>query len=96
MDAENTGAFLRFRACLPMVLAVALGCRDEASRMRGFPSRMLWAWESPQDLRFLAQGEGVAFLSGELHLQGEQTRWQPRRSPLRVNPTTPLLAVIRV
>jgi hypothetical protein len=57
---------------------------------------MLWAWESPQDLRFLDQGEGVAFLSGELHLEGESTRWQPRRNPLRVNPSTTLMAVLRV
>jgi hypothetical protein len=57
---------------------------------------MLWAWESPQDLRFLDQGEGVAFLAGELHLEGETTRWQPRRNPLWVNPSTTLMAVLRV
>lgn len=64
--------------------------------MRAIPKRMLWAWENPQDLRFLKEGEGVAFLSGELHLEGEAARWQPRRNPLRVNPSTPLVAVIRV
>lgn len=64
--------------------------------MRGLPGRMLWAWESPQDLRFLRQGEGVAFLAGELHLEGGGARWVPRRNPLRVNPDSPLLAVLRV
>jgi hypothetical protein len=57
---------------------------------------VLWAWESPQDLRFLKHGEGVAFLGGELHLEGTASRWVPRRNPLRVNPETPLLAVLRV
>lgn len=58
--------------------------------------RMLWAWESPQDLRFLEPDTGVAFLAGELHLEAPGTRWQPRRNPLRVNPGTWLMAVIRV
>ena len=64
--------------------------------MRAIPRRILWAWESPQDLRFLKEGAGVAFLSGELHLEGETSRWQARRNPLRVNPRTPLVAVIRL
>lgn len=57
---------------------------------------MLWAWESPQDLRFLKHGEGVAFLAGEFWVEGEGMRWMPRRNPLRVNPGTPLMAVLRI
>lgn len=57
---------------------------------------MLWAWESPQDLRFLNHGEGVAFLAGELQVDGDSTRWTPRRNVLRVNPRTPLMAVLRI
>jgi hypothetical protein len=64
--------------------------------MQGAPSRILWAWESPQDLRFLEPDVGVAFLAGELHLEGKAARWVPRRNPLRVSPGTYLLAVIRV
>jgi len=57
---------------------------------------VLWAWESPQDLRFLNHGEGVAFLAGEFWVEGEDTRWIPRRNPLLVNPGTPLMAVLRI
>jgi hypothetical protein len=86
------------RPWLPIgvLVAVSAGCHRESPRLRGFPQRMLWAWESPQDLRFLKHGEGVAFLAGELHLDPGGPRWQPRRNPLRVNPQTPLVAVIRV
>ncbi len=97
MDKENAGVLLSRQGVIPWLLIVGLlACHREPPRMRVFPSRMLWAWESPQDLRFLKQGEGVAFLSGEIHLEGEVARWQPRRNPLRMNPSTPLMAVIRV
>ncbi|MBI1753205.1 MAG: DUF3142 domain-containing protein [Acidobacteria bacterium] len=79
-----------------LLLAVFAACGREPVRMRRLPARMLWAWESPQDLRFLRQGEGVAFLAGELHLELGGARWVPRRNPLRVNPGSPLLAVLRV
>ena len=82
---------------LPILLVLAcLACHRESPRMSVLPGRVLWAWESPQDLRFLRNGEGVAFLSGELHLEGGTSRWQARRNPLRVDPRTPLVAVIRV
>lgn len=79
-----------------LTLAALAGCQGESPRLRGLPRRMLWAWERPQDLRFLSHGEGVAFLAGELHLGPGGPRWQPRRNPLKVHPSTPLLAVIRV
>jgi len=64
--------------------------------MRQVPSLMLWAWESPQDLRFLDKRVGVAFLSGELHFSDGSAIWKPRRNPLWVNPETYLIAVIRI
>ncbi len=86
------------RGLIPALLLPALlvGCHRESPRLRSLPQYMLWAWESPQDLRFLKHGEGVAFLAGELHLEAGEPRWQPRRNPLKVNPETPLVAVIRV
>ena len=89
------------RGILPLVsglvlLLSSLSCTRESPRLRGVPTKMLWAWESAQDLRFLNHGEGVAFLVGELHLEGAEVRWVGRRSPLHVNPETPLIAVLRV
>lgn len=61
------------------------------------PRLMLWAWERPEDLRFLRPGEaGVAFLAGTLDLRGDATSLRPRLQPLRVNPGTPLIAVVRI
>lgn len=87
---------MRKAVALGIALMALAACQREPARMRNLPARMLWAWESPQDLRFLEKGEGVAFLGGELHFSEGKSRWIPRRNPLYVNPETPLLAVLRV
>ncbi len=58
----------------------------------------LWAWERPEDLRFLASEErvGVAYLSRTLLVDREEVRVSPRRQPLRLPDTVPLIAVVRV
>ncbi|MBK7294805.1 MAG: DUF3142 domain-containing protein [Holophagaceae bacterium] len=97
MGKEDSRALLmRGLGFLAIFLLGAFSCNRESTRMHAIPLRMLWAWESPQDLRFLTDGEGVAFLAGEMHFEGHSSRWQPRRNPLKVNPTTPLMAVIRL
>jgi len=59
---------------------------------------VLWAWERPEDLRFLGgrRDVGVAFLSETLTLDGPEIHASPRRQSLRVADTTPLEAVIRI
>jgi len=57
---------------------------------------MLWAWERSQDLRGLPAGVGVAFLAAEVRLEGPGVRVQGRRNPLRVDPGSPLMAVVRI
>lgn len=76
-------------------------------RVRQLPSVYLWAWERPEDLRFLAGKRiGVAFLAKTLFLRtrveaigsdaasGVEVR--PRMQPLRVQAGTPLMAVVRI
>lgn len=71
------------------------------------PSVYLWAWERPEDLRFLAgESIGVAFLAKTLFLRspakitasdtasGVEVR--PRMQPLHVPARIPLTAVVRV
>lgn len=76
-------------------------------RISGLPSVILWAWERPEDFRFLSPGEtGVAFLAETIYLREPQekngkevendVRVQPRRQPLRINPGTALIAVARI
>ena len=61
------------------------------------PQRWLWAWERPEDLRFVAgSGDGVALLLATVELRGDgaSTRW--RRNPAQIAPGTPLVAVVRL
>ena len=69
------------------------------------PSVFLWAWERPEDLRFLAADKnvGVAFLANTIELQqqtgasdGPGVIFHPRQQPLRVDASTPLMAVVRI
>jgi hypothetical protein len=75
-----------------------------ADRM-GLPPVMFWAWERPEDLRFLDPHEaGVVFLARSIYLQpraaaddpGQGMALRPRMQPLHVSPETPLMAVVRI
>jgi hypothetical protein len=73
--------------------------------MAALPNLFLWAWERPEDLRFLeSQNAGVAFLAKTIYIPAtdETPRKdasllvRPRLQPLRVAPGTPLIAVVRI
>lgn len=81
--------------------------QQELVSPRQLPSVYLWAWERPEDLRFLdGKSIGVAFLAKTLFLRsrvedvgsdaasGVEVR--PRMQPLWVAPGTPLVAVVRI
>ncbi len=60
------------------------------------PSLMLWAWERPEDLRFLPANVGVAYLRATVDVRPTGVRVAPRRQPLRVRDETFVMAVVRV
>jgi len=61
------------------------------------PSLMLWAWESPQDLRFISRhAVGIAFLERTVLLNNHVIEVRPRLQPLLFNPGTDLMAVVRI
>lgn len=61
------------------------------------PPKILWAWERPEDLRFIdANKFGVAFLAQTLILQADDVQFRPRRQPLEIAPGTYLIAVTRI
>jgi hypothetical protein len=61
------------------------------------PQKILWAWERPEDLRFLdVQKFGVAFLAQTLLLQQDGVVFRPRRQLLELPPDIYLIAVTRI
>ena len=61
------------------------------------PRIFLWAWERPEDLRFLNPNKtGVAVLAKTLILDGTQIRIYPRLQPIQLPPGITTLAVVRI
>ncbi|WP_141592400.1 DUF3142 domain-containing protein [Myxococcus sp. AB056] len=88
----------RTRRGLLATLAVLLSCSTPTPPPEP-PRVVLWAWERPEDLRFLARTErpvSVAFLRATLALTETEVREHPRRQPLHVPPGTPLKATVRM
>ncbi|MFN7923696.1 MAG: DUF3142 domain-containing protein [Bryobacteraceae bacterium] len=79
------------RAAL-VTFALLLGCHRGSE-----PRRMLWAWERPEDLRFLDPAvAGVAYLAGTIHLERGETRVDPRRQPLELAEGAHVIGVVRI
>ncbi len=61
------------------------------------PTKVLWAWERPEDLRFIDTKQyGVAFLAQTLTLETDNVLPKPRRQPLETAPGTYIIAVTRI
>lgn len=61
------------------------------------PRLMLWAWERPEDLRFVnPRTTGVAYLAKTLYLKEGRVIARPRLQPLRIPPNTYVTAVFRI
>jgi hypothetical protein len=93
---------LLLAGCLALLLGTA-GHANLHNTPRG--SVVLWAWERPEDLRFLdGSGVGVAFLDRTIvvrsvpHSNAAITQFETmlRRQPLRLARGTPLVAVVRI
>jgi hypothetical protein len=84
-----------------ILMLVSLPCRVERVRNRvdekRLPPVILWAWERPEDLRFLTSSRhGVAFLAQTLVLKADDVIHKPRRQPLKLSPATRAIAVTRI
>lgn len=82
-----------------LCLLAACGSRNSVNpKLSGeMPPRILWAWERPEDLRFLdPQKFGVAFLAQTLILTGDDIIFKPRRQPLELPENTYVIAVTRI
>ncbi|HSE32652.1 MAG TPA: DUF3142 domain-containing protein [Pyrinomonadaceae bacterium] len=90
---------------LALTLAFAansfFACRSSRIRNRSnevnLPRVMLWAWERPEDLRFLnSRRYGVAALAQTLVLKDDDVIQKPRHHPLLVPPDVKVVAVTRI
>jgi len=92
--------WVRAALAVGVAVSVAVGCGAEADRsprMAGMPPLMLWAWERPEDLSYIApETTGVAFLASTVRLEGDDTVRRPRLQPLAFPPGAALMAVVRV
>ena len=85
-------------ACVVATLALSTPPSADTTHaaLAGFPRLVLWAWERPEDLRTLAPDLGVAFLAQTITARDDGFSVEPRRQPLRVTTSTPLVAVTRI
>ncbi len=66
-------------------------------RLVNFAGVVLWAWERPEDLRFIDPNKtAVAFLAKTIHLRGDEVLSRPRLQPLRVPENALMIAVARI
>lgn len=104
---SNSGRFIfslgssliPFLAVLALAFVGAGGScgNDPNPRLADIPQRMLWAWERPEDLRFVdTETTGVAFLAQTVTLENDEVILKGRRQPLQVSQGTYVMAVTRV
>lgn len=84
-----------------VIVLLLVGCKQQNQvnpRLDDeMPKKILWAWERPEDLRFIDTNEyGVAFLAQRIFLQNDRVIANPRHQPLELAPKTYLIAVTRI
>lgn len=96
---RNTLATARVSAIILLLFSFCCGPKNVVNpRLSNeMPQKIIWAWERPEDLRFLDPKEfGVAFLAQTVFLEKDGVSPRPRRQPLEVAPGTYLIAVTRI
>ena len=87
----------RYATSVLLLCASGLACRVERDPLPGFPSLMLWAWERPEDLRFLdPKSVGVAFLAGTVTIRDGVADFKPRMQPLLLPDSIKRMGVFRI
>jgi hypothetical protein len=84
--------------CMWLVSGALLGARAPEPTTPPETRLWLWAWERPEDLRFLGDRRdvGVAYLARTILVADRAVTVRPRRQPLRASVSTPLTAVVRI
>lgn len=89
--------FLTALALLPLLWHRLSTAHARAARLQPIPAIVLWAWEKPEDLRFVNPEEtGIAFLAATVRLRADVAIVHPRFQPLLVPDTAKLVSVVRI
>lgn len=84
-------------ACCIVILPLRSLPRRSRIQVSKLPQYVLWAWERPEDLRFInPRVTAVAFLSNTIHLHDDGLVVRPRFQPLLVPKAAELIAVTRI
>ena len=77
--------------------ALLASCTSQRDRLTKFPRVVLWAWQRPEDLRFIdPKIAGVAFLARTIVWQDGRMHVRPRLEALHMPPETRVMAVVRL
>ncbi len=81
-----------------LLVAAVAGCasRSHVTATWPLPALVVWAWDRPEDLRFLPAGVGVAYLDATAYLVGGRVDWRPRVSSLRLGEGVHAVPVVRI
>ena len=89
--------YLGICICFAALLVASCSPQNQVKANHEMPPKIVWAWERPEDLRFLdVQKFGVAFLAQTLILQNDDVVFRPRRQPLELAPGAYVIAVTRI
>jgi hypothetical protein len=97
MFRQNPKTFLIVFAFF--ALCCGCGSKNEVNARLNdeLPKKIVWAWERPEDLRFLDSKKfGVAFLAQTLTLAQDEVLRAPRRQPLELPENIYVIAVTRI
>lgn len=96
---RNTLTTARVSALIILTILAACTTKNQVNPTLSntMPTKILWAWERPEDLRFVDTKQyGVAFLAQTLTLETDNVLPKPRRQPLETAPGTYIIAVTRI
>lgn len=64
--------------------------------LTALPQNILWAWERPEDLRWITPDFAIAYVAVSISLEDDKVLLSPRQNSLKVNAKTKLIPIVHV
>jgi len=79
------------------IFAVRSTGKKDIRRSLDVPATVVWAWERPENLKFIDPGKiGVAYLAKTISLSAQNVITRPRLQPLELPADAKVIAVVRI